>query len=158
MKIGNRLLHYSDNLLEKINSVDQTEYLAKWGRSDKPGGLWVSVEGEDDWAHWCESDSFRIGSICHEVVLSFSANLLLLTCCSDIDNFSFHYGIRSLHHVGALIDQIKWDVVAERYQGIVIAPYVVEKRFSDNAFWYSGWDCASGCIWDARAIEEVRCL
>ena len=23
-------------------------------------------------------------------------------------------------------------------------------------FWYYGWDCASGCIWDPAAVAEIK--
>lgn len=51
-------------------------------------------------------------------------------------------------------DHINWPMVADRYQGIVIAPYLWSRRM-DGGLWYYGWDCASGCIWDAAAVASV---
>jgi len=53
---------------------------------------------------------------------------------------------------------INWPAVAEKYDGIIIAPYIWQRRLSDNPdhFWYYGWDCASGCIWNTEVIEEIH--
>ena len=53
---------------------------------------------------------------------------------------------------------IDWRLVAEEWQGIVIAPYLWERRFDSDARWYYSWDCASGCIWDHRAIAAIELI
>lgn len=45
--------------------------------------------------------------------------------------------------------------IGARYDGIVITPYVWSMRLDRSAFWYYGWDCASGCIWNASAVAEL---
>jgi hypothetical protein len=64
--------------------------------------------------------------------------------------------------------RIDWPKVSERYDGVVIAPYVWSLRMGDYEMiegrmrktpdsaisdWYYPWDCASGCIWKASAIK-----
>ena len=44
------------------------------------------------------------------------------------------------------------------YQGIIIAPYLWTRRHHESTGWYYSWDCASGVIWDARAIAELKPL
>jgi hypothetical protein len=46
---------------------------------------------------------------------------------------------------------IDWPRVAERFDGVIIAPYQWKHRL--ELMWYYGWDCASGCIWNARAVS-----
>lgn len=43
---------------------------------------------------------------------------------------------------------IRWDLVFEHYAGLVVTPYIVERR---HVRWYSGWDISSGVIWDLKA-------
>ena len=50
---------------------------------------------------------------------------------------------------------IDWNRVAKKYQGIIITPYIWERRLTTTCTWYYGWDVASGCIWDNKAIKEI---
>lgn len=45
---------------------------------------------------------------------------------------------------------IDWLRVKTQYGGIEIAPYQWKRRLS--SFWYYGWDCASGAIWDRDVL------
>jgi len=53
------------------------------------------------------------------------------------------------------IDFIDWKKVAKEYNGIEIWPYQWKCGHDPKCFWYYSWDCASGCIWNARIIEKV---
>ena len=116
---------------------------------DKPCGLWVSVDGEHDWPSWCESESFGIGRFRHQIYLAPDSNVLHLKSASDIMDFRAKWGIEKEDRFRDVY--IPWEKVAEAYQGIIIAPYQWSRRMEEN--WYYGWDCASGCIWDAAAIQ-----
>jgi hypothetical protein len=86
------------------------------------------------------------------IVLSDSANILRLWCPADIDAFHEGYSVQDRYYR----PKIDWARVAEEYQGIIIAPYCWQRRLDGPAHsWYYGWDCASGCIWDAEAIAEL---
>ena len=50
---------------------------------------------------------------------------------------------------------IDWTAVGKNHDAIVIAPYIWERRL-DGPMWYYGWDCASGCVWNATAVAELR--
>lgn len=144
-----RLLHYSNAQLSEIRSVKQAD---NW--LFKPRGLWVSVEGKDDWASWCRAEDFRLGSIAHEVELSPSANILRITDADGIDNLTDEF-----EPSGSLSSWwLDWQAIAARWQGIIIAPYIWERRLHDRASWYYPWDCASGCIWDASAVKSIKLL
>ena len=90
---------------------------------------------------------------CTEVVLAPNAAVLTIPTAFDLDLFTEEYIERG---EARYLSRIRWDRVAERYQGIVIAPYHWSRRMADHTFWYYGWDCASGCIWDAAAVAELR--
>lgn len=118
----------------------------------KPRGFWLSVG--DAWVEWCRGEDWNLGCIVHvaRITLSPSANILRLASQDDLDRFTEKYGEQdgrlSFRHIN-----IRWDRVAEKYDGIIISPYVWERRL--ELMWYYGWDCASGCIWNADAIQSV---
>ena len=51
---------------------------------------------------------------------------------------------------------IAWEKVAAKYDGLIITPYIWQRRMELN--WYYTWDCASGCIWNVRAIKDIRLI
>lgn len=142
------LSHYSShNVLEPCSRTQSS------GRGDKPEGLWVSVDGPDDWLSWCESEEYGVDGLQYRftVTLAETARIKLVTSPDELRAFDAEFGEggrRSWH--------VSWDAVAQEYQGIIITPYLWECRLSDPS-WYYTWDCASGCIWDAPAIASV-CL
>ncbi len=118
----------------------------------KPRGLWVSVDGPRDWPEWCADENFRDTKAQHRyrVTLASSANILTLSTVESLVGFDIEYGD------GGDLGLIDWALVAAKYQGIIIAPYQWGHRL--GMLWYYGWDCASGCIWDASAIASVERL
>lgn len=148
-----RLLHYSD----KLTPIDLGHKYVQddVGAFSKPRGLWVSVEGEDDWASWCRDNGFGLERMAHctEVALIANANILTLSSAHELDDFTARYG--SLRNHRAYDDGIRWAEVAAQYNGIIIAPYQWERRLGLS--WYYGWDCASGVIWNLwDAVSYTR--
>ena len=148
------LVHFSRESLGAIRSKAQlTE------PDHKPQGLWLSVEdGKDGWSNWCESERFSLHSLvcAHDVTLRENADVLWLRSADDIDKFTEQYSNRSVLALASF--RIDWRSVAVKHQGILIAPYIWERRLTNHTSWYYTWDCASGCIWDASAIESVRLI
>lgn len=149
-----RLLHYA----EKPTTLDMRNYEQAASRYwMKPRGLWVSVEGEDDWPTWCRSEQFRLAALdnVHEVVLKPDAHVLTISSKDELIAFTNEYSAPSPNLWGNdRTETIDWWTVATRYGGIIIAPYQWSCRFSLS--WYYGWDVASGCIWDIDAIESFQ--
>ena len=145
------LRHYSGKPLSNVYSVQQEAHA-----ESKPRGLWVSVLGEDDWPSWCRSEKFALESLeqCLEVVLAIPHNILILNSIQDIDEFHEQYN-GPLYPGATTSRAINWQRVAESFHGIIIAPYQWGRRLDDKTGWYYGWDCASGCIWDASAIASI---
>lgn len=150
---GLRLSHYSRDPHVIPRSVDPGA-AARRHRYDKPTGLWVSVDGPDDWPSWCREEDFRDvdAQFHHRVTLVPSARVLLLTGYDEILAFSRTYYSGDPRRV---YWGLEWTRVMGDYQGIIIAPYSWEARLSQDTSWYYSWDCASGCIWDAGAIAAV---
>jgi hypothetical protein len=145
--LGELLVHYS---ARPVKLERNWSYLPQ--EEHKPRGFWVSVEGEDSygWAEWCAEENFRCTSLAvrHLVTLHEKNNVLWIDSNGGLDSFHVQYGNSCSRAEG-----IDWARVAKRWQGVIIAPYLYERRFS--YLWYYGWDCASGCIWDLEAIESV---
>lgn len=123
----------------------------------KPRGFWVSVDAAGQgWADWCENEGFRLETlkVVHDVALSADARILLIPGEAAFDAFAEEYGSSVLPGRSDRRDHINWPLVADRFQGIIIAPYLWSRRM-DGGLWYYGWDCASGCIWDAAAVASI---
>jgi len=121
-------------------------------RGDKPEGLWVSVDGEDDWPSFCHKeglDDWGTATVRHRIELTSDSRVLLLSCVDDVLAFSEQWSSATDAF------RVNWAGVASIYQGVIIAPSQWCLRFSARVRWYYGWDCASGCIWDADAIGRV---
>jgi hypothetical protein len=119
----------------------------------KPEGIWVSVDGDGDWPEWCQAEGFGLDGLLYRypVAPSLDAKILWLSHVAELRQFQERYGIDL--RLGSYIDTaIDWPRVALDFQGIVIAPYCWEMRM--GAHWYYTWDCASGCIWDTKAIQS----
>jgi hypothetical protein len=122
----------------------------------KPQGLWVSVEGEDDWLSWCKGEHWNLSAFkyAHEIVLEPFASILRLKTAKELREFSKEF--EAAMPYDSIHKTIDWKRIREGWQGIIIAPYVWECRLDLDTFWYYGWDCASGAIWDKDAVAEIR--
>ena len=145
-----KLSHYSSHPILLPESREQTGR-----RSDKPDGLWVSVDGDDDWPAWCLSENYEDTNAQYHfaVTLADDARILKLGSVGDLHAFTAQYADpdKQIYGVDWAID---WRRVSNEYQGIIIAPYQWPARLTVS--WYYGWDCASGCIWDASAFTAVE--
>jgi hypothetical protein len=161
------LSHYSAEPLGELRSVPEQTPMSPslgWSFGDKPRGLWVSVDGHDDWAEWCISNGWHLEGLEHRhvIVLKEPSNLLWLTDPGAIRTFQEHFsaddtgfGFPSYHlRAMSMFHVIDWSRVAAQYAGIVIAPYQPRLRY--DLMWYYFWDCASGCIWDTSIIARIE--
>ena len=150
------LVHYGRSPKFKLRSRRQTHLHT---RSDKPCGLWVSVEDANlSWREWCEAESFGCGKYPFRIHLRDDANILVLDTDDKILEFGEQYhkppdGIVALKGVTWWLD---WMAIVSKFQGIIISPYSWALRLDHRCSWYYGWDCASGVIWDKRAIARVE--
>ncbi len=120
-----RLVHYANKPITEVLPVTQTPY--RYGSVHiKPNGLWVSVEGEDDWRSWCLSENFGLERLTHihDVTLNEGANVLHIHGPAGIDAFTQKYGAR--YDWG--MTGVRWQDVADDYDALIIAPYVWSRR------------------------------
>lgn len=146
------LEHYADEpvTLEQRNYHQLDE---AWAYG-KPDGLWLSVAGDDDWPSWCRDNEFDPGGLTvrHRVVLDPGANILRLSTVGAMRDFDREFGMPDY----ARRHGIRWGAVAQRYDGIMIAPFHRVLRFEMD--WYYGWDCASACVWNLNAISRFHVM
>jgi hypothetical protein len=142
-----RLVHYSSQEVKRVLPHAQ--------RPDdfKPRGFWVSDEGcEHNWQAWCLAEGFNLESLTHvhTVEVAPGARLLILSSGEEIERFTQTFGHpgKNERHDIFLID---WDQVRAQYDGLIITPYIWEKRL--DLLWYYGWDCASGCLWNPDVVK-----
>lgn len=145
--MDDELLHFSVKPLTAVRDTTQDET-----PGPKPSGLWVSVGTA--WPEWCLAEEFGVDRLVsvNRIVLAPNANILRLASPRDLDDFTGAYSTDARDSVSRY--SIAWDRVAARYDGILIAPYVWERRMA--LLWYYGWDCASGCLWNARAVSSIE--
>ena len=140
----------------------------------KPEGLWLSVDGDDDWKTWCENSEFGLKRLKFRQKVTLLSNSII---SADEARHSHGYeGFKGdvLHlddegdvrawrgaYKSKLFDEsnryegINWAEMRRDYDGIIIAPYQYRLRMAEGFLWYYGWDCASGCIWNKRVIESI---
>lgn len=151
-----RLVHFSNKIVKRVRSNKQLEELNIIG---KPNGFWVSDEdAEMSWLKWCKAEEFAPHKMkhAHSVELKSDANILIISNLKEFDKFHKTYNGRLPGRIP--IRRINWEEVASKYQGIIITPYLWERRLDMECSWYYGWDCASGCIWDAKAISKIELI
>jgi hypothetical protein len=140
------LTHYSARPL----TLDRDRAYVQSAGNMKPAGLWLSVDGDDDWPTWCRGEEFRIESLTHltQFRLVPDARVLWLSMPDEVVEFHGKYA-------GELTREflwIDWPRVAADWDGLVIAPYQWSLRFDPRVPWYYGWDCASGCVWNPAVL------
>ena len=147
------LQHFSKNAISDLNpSAPQDDRI-----TDKPVGFWVSDENEFGWKQWCEIEGFREESLsnCAKVSLKPDANVLLISTEGELREFDARFGEldddETWRAMGLSRRMIRWDKVAELYDGIIISPYQSGTRMDIQ--WYYSWDVASGCIWNSDAMD-----
>ena len=155
-RFSNKYIHYSDQKLSSLRK-DQQQLVGS-----KPKGLWVSIGSE--WDEWCRENDFRQDELQTKtaVVIKKHAKILRIHNAEQLDKFHEKYNSyncafktgRYGEHESKFGEGIDWAKVTEKYQGIIIAPYIWSRRM--KYMWYYGWDVASGCIWDVDAVKELK--
>jgi hypothetical protein len=147
-----KLVHYSSKPVGPLSPIGQKS-------GPKPRGLWVSDDDcDDNWRTWCVGEGFGLDRLTHvhDVELMPGANVLRLASAADIDAFDREWRTPDMGFWMRMM--LPWGPVSQKYAGLIITPYVWERRLSldgPGADWYYTWDCASGCIWDPAAIQSI---
>jgi hypothetical protein len=155
-------LKYSDGPILNGEQWDRNQSDSQSSHT-KPRGFWITDDSDSCWKSWCVGEQWGLGGLTHKHRIDLDeSNVLILRGEYQVRAFSREYGFA--RHWGGPDDRkwrdwcIDWRKVAARHDGIIIAPYVWSLRLEDGFMWYYGWDCASGCIWNARAILGIHLI
>lgn len=150
------LVHFSEYALE----LNDQEYLQR-DHNVKPRGLWVSVENNKySWSRWCISEQFQLDGLKSKsrIYLKNNADILWLQTFKHLTDFTEEFCVEIFPNSPMMHSNIKWQEVSKICDSIIISPYNWTARLHDLTFWYYGWDCASGCIWNLDAIEKIEVI
>jgi len=146
-----KLVHYSSAPVTELRAGDIDHPRVQF----KPNGLWVSDDDTEwGWRAWCISERFGLDRLTHvhDVALAPGGNVLVISDSGALVAFHNEFRLRDEPDYKVLCD---WPAVMRRYDGVIITPYIWQRRLDLDMVWYYGWDCASGCIWQPRAIASV---
>lgn len=143
---------------KKINKDLKKFYNIKYKnlqKNYKPNGFWYSCG--NSWYDWIiredmEKDFLHKYIYKINIIRGVKINIRkkdkskLLFINNNKDFESFHKKYKRIDNT----EWINWKKVSEHYGGIEICPYLYGKR--RKYMWYSGWDVASGCIWNTKTI------
>jgi hypothetical protein len=160
-----RFIHYSCEQLTEVK--DWTQDGSDEG-GIKPDGLWFSVirdqDGSDSWRDHCKASGKTLQPYRTELLLN-KETVLWVQTDAKVDEVAKEYGyLRPPPKIpnparNYPSTAIRWKRLARNYGGIVvvIGPHCSEYARQES-LWYSTWDCASGCVWKANAVRELRPL
>jgi len=158
-----RLVHYDK---QPIAFDWNCVYPRKEMDTFKPSGLWVSDAHDYGWKDWCTAEDFCTDSLEYEYLVELQPdhNILIISTVEELDKFHEEYSVDILKayrgsatpfNLEPRKEWLDWNRIYPLYQGIIITPYLWERRMS-GYMWYYGWDCAGGCIWDLSAIKTFQ--
>lgn len=141
-----KLSHFSALPIEEVQACDPG--WTHW----KPQGLWVSLDDKEDWISCCERLRLPLGKTYahrYRVRLRRDCQVLLLEDYEDLETFSELYPAFNPYDNSRF-----WREVAREFDGIIVSDAFYMPRGTPLSLdWFHAWDCASGCIWNPRAIE-----
>lgn len=151
-----KLVHFSPSA-EPIQFVERPQQAMMY----KPRGLWVSDEDDFGWSKWCKNEDFHQENLqfAHPVEL-VPEHVKLLATREQLLDFTRRYALQDVTNERdpdyPLRNQfLDWDKVAREHGAVVITPYHWDCWMDEDCFWYYGWDCASGIVFQRRAIASI---
>mgnify|MGYP001563943256 FL=1 len=126
----------------------------------KPKGFWYDVDL--DWLRWLEGEDYLdnpqwMRPYLYEVFID-ETPCLMIRDAMQLDAFHERHSVPLIPGITSHAKNIDWPRVAEKYSGVEIAPYLWQRRLEPGFLWYYSWDCASGIVWRADALKEIRLL
>lgn len=152
------LSHENTLSLDSLFSEEQ-----KRSYKEKPLGLWYGFGnnwlnflidglffGIREWDR-CWFDS-KVKQITHIYKLKVDSSIYKINDSKSLSFFEKLYADKYK-------ENINWLKVAKTYSGIEIKlPKFEIDGILDDSYWAWGWDINSGCIWDKKAIKEIKLI
>ena len=144
------LSHFTENANWTFDP--ERSYTNDYEGGRKPGGLWLSDETGLGWKQWCVAEHYSPCSYRHDFEVDVTG-VIHLKSFSEILAFT---GTYILDRESRYLQRIDWSRVKNSACGLVITPFNYDAHWFEDASWYYGWDCASGCFWDLSVLTPVR--
>lgn len=148
---GSQLFHIANQPINPKESFLYHQY-----PKSSPSGLWYAKNA--DWIDYhLEWKSIKAE---YRQLYQLEINYEKILCIRSTEEFvqfyeKFHY--RHLSKKTPFTSIIKWDEVAEKYNGIEIMPYIEWDKVPRHSWnWYEYWDIGSGCVWNSESMEIKR--
>jgi hypothetical protein len=119
----------------------------------KPDGIWFSVGDGSDWRELvCKRFNTNDVKYRTEIFLNEAAKILWIKNADDLDAFTIKYGYIRPDGQKA----IDWANIATQFAGIIISPLCVERCNYEPTYWYACWEVSCGCVWQVKAVRDLR--
>lgn len=127
----------------------------QYNPSLSPNGFWISTNSE--WERKLIMDN---QNICkhykYRVSLKEKANLFIINNTQELIDFSLKYASTSAINKNGYILSIDYNKFTNEYDGLLIPNHLTSVKFYPPTMWYYlGWSCGGGCIFNAKCIEEI---
>jgi hypothetical protein len=129
----------------------------------KPSGMWYAPGA--DWIDWMSREMPRwLKEVEYVYVLKpayasggldSQGGVLQIKTARELRAFTKRF---SFEKESPYVSEIRWDDVADQWDGIEIVPYHYDVARDMSMIWYAGWDIASGCIWRPRGVASLKLL
>lgn len=147
-------IHYiKDELQYPFRDVNPADDKIRGGVG-KPKGIWFSVGTA--WIDWCQ-DNWQSWVAKRSVEFDLSACRLKVVKTAESKAFEEEYGIPQMPGLPRYpaLETPDWArLLAEGYDGIIVPDYRRTWGWDEaQGVWWYGWDCPSGCVWNASKIR-----
>lgn len=121
----------------------------------KPSGLWYSCY--ESWEKWCsgEEPSWLNGQR-YSVEIDTKNMLVVRDLVAFTEKYAIYNSLTSGDCDLLKYRYVDWAEIAKVHSGIEIPRY--HWRHRHDLFWYYGWNCASGCIWDTSIVKSMKLI
>jgi hypothetical protein len=121
----------------------------------KPTGLWYAAGTGTEWLTaaremWGPGHRYRHF---YDVTFVDQSLVLVIAKTAELRAFTAEYAERSsaAAETSLRFAYIDWARVAEDFDAVEVVPYLWSCRLEYS--WYYGWDCASGCVLNPKAVR-----
>ncbi len=131
----------------------------RWSGIKPYGAFWFSDESDYGWLQWCEENEYNSDGLrySHSIGFTPGTRMLVADSLSALDDlhreYSYIPGWAGSARRPLASSLRRWDYrrLACEYDALIISPYQREHRGERRP--YSGWDCASGVVFDVSRVE-----
>lgn len=138
------LLEFKLGSKERVHNTDKDKLEMPKGIqpiNTKPLGLWYGFG--NSWIKWVESNMPEWKFKNYFALKVNIKNILVIGNKKALEDFNKEFQLDKF--------AINWLEVTKKYSGI---EFPTDNIF--NSDWTSTWDIASGCIWDSKAIKNIK--